>query len=212
MPRSPKDWFRKTSWSSNDEAEFRACLRRARRASRPQYLTLQAFHLIESGLPEPALDLLDEFFLAPDNIFLAEAHARRGQALTHLGRLEEAIAAYRSAIEASRRVRGGQGYWALDFAELILATRRADLFGEAIETLSTLPANNPFPMIEYREAAVRALIADSTGDRITARREAARALAAAAITKAPFVRHPRVGLVRGVDPTVHSKLEAMCAV
>jgi tetratricopeptide (TPR) repeat protein len=107
MPDSNRDWFRKTGWSPDDERDFRAHLRRARPSNRPQYLRVQAVHLLDNGLPDAALCLLDEFLAGPDDLFLTLGHALRGRALTDLGRLDEAFGAYRAAIEAQRQRRDG---------------------------------------------------------------------------------------------------------
>ena len=212
MPSSKRDWFRKSTWSAEDERDFRARLNRARPNNRPQYLRVQAVHLLENGLAEPALRLLDEFLAGPDDLFLTLGHALRASALTDLGRLDEALAAYRAAIEVQRRRPNVRAYAPLEFAELVVATNRRALFGEALEVLDELHGNDPFPEINYREAAVRAQIAATLGDRATARQHAARALQAAAATRAPFPRHPDLGLVRRVDPEVYARLQSMCAV
>jgi tetratricopeptide (TPR) repeat protein len=211
MANSTRDWFRKAAWSAEDQRDFRDHLKRARSKSRPQYLRIQAAHLLDNGLPEPALSLLDEFLAAPDDLFLTLGHSLRARALTDLGQLDNALSAYRAAIEAQRRRPNIQAYAALEFAELVVATQRRVLFSDALELLDELHANDPFPEINYREAAVRAQIAHAVGDPATARREAQRALHAANAATAPFARHPDVGLVRGVDPEVYAKLEAMCA-
>ena len=211
MTSSTRDWFRKTAWSADDERDFRAHLERARVDRRPQYLRIQAAHLLENGLPEPALALLDEFLAGPDDLFLTLGHSLRAQALTDLGRLDDALAAYRGARDAQRRRPNVQSYAALEFAELVVATQRRALFTEVLQVLDELHRDDPFPAIQYREAAVRAQIAQAFGDRATARTEARRALQAADAAKAPFARHPDVGLVRRVGPEVHAKLQAMCA-
>ena len=211
MTDSKRDWFRKDTWSTDDERDFRAHLQRTRPNGRSQYLRIQAAHLLQNGLPEPALALLDEFFVAPDDLFLTLGHTLRARALTDLGRLDDAFTAYRDALEAQRRHPNVQTYAALEFAELVVATQKRGLFTEALELLGELHGEDPFPATQYREAAVRAQIAHASGDQATARREAGRALRAADAAKAPFARHPDVGLVRQVDPEVHARLEAMCA-
>src|SRR5215204_813222 len=101
------EWFRKSSWSPDDEADFRARLGRSRAAGRAQYLRLQAYHLQEVGTTElvsAALSLLDELITNhPDSSECASAHLQRGQCLADLGRLEQALAAYREAFEAQRK-------------------------------------------------------------------------------------------------------------
>ena len=204
------EWFRKSTWSAADDRDFRTRLKRARPASRPQYLRIQAVHLLDNGLPEPALGLLDEFLAGPEDLLWTQGHALRARALTDLGRPDEALATYRTAIETQRRRPNVQAYAPLEFAELVVAMRRQDLFPEALKVLE-LHGPDPFPEINYREAAVRAQVADALGDRVAARLHARRALQAAAEAKAPFARHPDAGLVRVVDPEVYAKLESMCA-
>jgi hypothetical protein len=58
------DWFRKTSWSETDQADFFARLKRSRGASnKAQYLRIQASHLEGVGSPgllRASLTLLDK--------------------------------------------------------------------------------------------------------------------------------------------------------
>jgi predicted Zn-dependent protease len=201
------EWYRKTTWSKEDERDFRARLKRARSHKRPQYLRVQAVHLLEAGMPEPALQLLDEVLeTAPEDTFVTWIHEHRAQTLIDLGRANEAISAYRAALESQRARPNVVGQAALSFAELVVAIKRQDLFDEVLKALEQSHSESPFPAIQYREGAVRALIADLQGDERTARSEAQRALEVAAISEAPFRRHPGLGLVRGVDPLVHTQL------
>jgi ribosomal protein S18 acetylase RimI-like enzyme len=89
-PISNRDWYRKSTWSDADEQEFRERLAKARKKARPQYLKLQALYLIGAGLPEPALQLLDEFFADPDEFHAADARALRERALAELESVEAA--------------------------------------------------------------------------------------------------------------------------
>jgi tetratricopeptide (TPR) repeat protein len=212
MPSQGRDWFRRSTWSADDERAFRAHLKRARRHNRPQYLRIQAACLIDNGLPQPALRFLDEVLsIAPGNVFLTIIHEARAVALADLGLRDEAIGAYRAALAAQRARPNVEGYAALGLAELVVRTERRSMFDEALEALDTLHSDNPFPAIQYREAAVRALIAQARGDNTAARRHALRALDAANTARAPFARHPGLGLVREFDPTIHARLQAICA-
>jgi tetratricopeptide (TPR) repeat protein len=209
------DWFRKTSWSPGDQADFRARLTRSRANSRAQYLRLQAYHLQEVGTAElvsAALTLLDELIATyPDSSDLASAHLQRGQCLADLGRHEDALAAYRCAFEAQRQRPNVRTDVRLTFGELILALHRADLYPEALERLDEFAGYEVFPAELYRLAAIRALIADAQGEPGVARDQAQRALDAAGRTESPFRYHRKLGLVRQVDPEVHQRLSALSA-
>ena len=204
------DWYRKTTWTPEDERDFRERLKRSRR--RGEHLRLQAFELLTHGLPEPALRLLDELLVRePDSLFLTLIHESRAHALIDLGDTEAALHSFRLALAAQRERPNVMSYAALGFAELVLALRRSDLFAEALATLDELHDRGPFPAIHYRESAVRALIADDQGDVAAARRHARAALDAAATAKAPFTRHPSIGLVKAVDPQAHARLQSLGA-
>jgi len=59
------DWYRRKTWTENDEAEFFAKLNRARKDGRAQYLKIQAIELIETkktGLVNVAETLLNKYF------------------------------------------------------------------------------------------------------------------------------------------------------
>jgi len=125
-------WFRRTTWSPADAADFGARLERSRSAfHRAQYLRIQAAHLHEAGthpLAEAAFGLLDQLLAEwPDESQLSSAHMQRAGCLIDLGRPEEALAAYQAAL-AARRVSPNFGNDAhRGFAELAVALRRDDL-------------------------------------------------------------------------------------
>ena len=209
-------WFRRTTWSPADAADFGARLERSRSAfHRAQYLRIQAAHLHEAGthpLAEAAFGLLDQLLAEwPDESQLSSAHMQRAGCLIDLGRPEEALAAYQAAL-AARRVSPNFGNDAHHgFAELAVALRRDDLYDEALAALAEFARDEPFPAQHYRGAAVRAMIADRRGDRAAAATWAHAALAAAAETAAPFPRHRTLGLVRATDPEVLARLRELAA-
>src|SRR6185503_7301053 len=151
------DWFRKTTWTTADESDFRKRLARSRK--RDEYLRIQALTLVENGLAEPSLRLLDELLVSyHDDFYLAQIQETRAQALVDLGRPSEAIEALTKALEAQRAQPNVQGFAALAFAELVLALGRRELFRKSLALLDELHSPSPFPAIRYREAAVRALL------------------------------------------------------
>ena len=203
-------WFRKSSWSAEDERDFRTRLSRAR--DRSQYLRIQADELLGKGLAAPALQLFDELLASdPDSIFLTMIQTDRARALVSLKRPVEAVQAFRLAVAAARARPNVRGYAALEFAEFAVAARRADLYSEVTLALDQEPADNPFPAVQFRESTVRAFVAEEQGDHVAARSHAERALAALAATKAPFPRHPGLGLVSSVAPAVEARLRGLCA-
>ncbi len=158
------EWFRRSTWSDHDAAEFNARLARSRGAHRKaQYLRIQAAHLFEAGdehLTRAALGLLDRLILEfPDPCQLASALALRAESLVDLGRASEALDSYQRAFLARRAFPqvGDDGY--LGYAELVLALRRSDLYDSALAVIEEFCAGTQFPIQEFRIAASRALIA-----------------------------------------------------
>ncbi|HEU4642573.1 MAG TPA: tetratricopeptide repeat protein [Gemmatimonadaceae bacterium] len=208
------EWFRRTTWTPDDAADFAARLARSRGAARrAQYLRIQALHLHEVGSPAltaAALQLLDQLLaLYPERSQITAALNQRAACLVDLGRPAEALESYRQAL-ATRRAhphQGDDGY--LDFGELVLALRRDDLYDTALAAIDEFGDGAPFPVQRYRQAAIRALIADARRDAATAREWARAALDATAETESPFPHHRKLGLVARVDPDVHERLREL---
>src|SRR5215471_12054599 len=100
------EWFRRGTWTGADQMEFEAHLGRARRGNRAQYLCIQAFHLLETNderRVEAALGLFDRMLRDyPERIQIAGAHDGRAKCLVRLGRIPEALDAYRAALRQER--------------------------------------------------------------------------------------------------------------
>lgn len=210
------EWFRRTTWTQDDAADFAAHLARSRGADRrAQYLRIQALHLHEVGTPAlttVALELLDQLLaLYPVPSQVTAALNQRAACLGDLGRPAEALESYRQAL-ATRRAHpqwGDDGY--LAFGELVLALRRGDLYDTALAALDEFGYGPMFPVQQYRQAAIRALIADARLDAATAREWARTALEASAKLESPFRHHRQLGLVTQVDPDVHVRLRELAA-
>lgn len=95
------DWFRRTDWNEEIEAEFFRRLKRARQYNSSQYLVIQAGIPGRMGRPElaaVALNLIELFFQEHyDAILAGQAFTVRGEALLILGRWDEACQAFEDA-------------------------------------------------------------------------------------------------------------------
>jgi tetratricopeptide (TPR) repeat protein len=212
------EWFRRTTWSPEDHAEFQERLGRSRSTfKKAQYLRIQALHLAEIGTPhllEAAITLLDQLITHfPDPFELARAHQQRARCLSDLGRHQEAIEAYEAAVIAQRACPNVQSGIPVDYADLVVGLHRTDLYARVESLLDEFPFSPgpQFPAGEYSHAVVRAFLAAERKDQAAARAYAEKALAAAAKTEAPFRFHRKLGLVSFVDPEVLAKLRAWCA-
>lgn len=209
------DWFRRTTWSPEDETDFFARLRRARPHNRSQYLRIQAWHLEEAGTREllsVALHLLDLLLREyPDRGQMNQVLHQRVACLKKLGRTEEALKACQDALAAERSFPNVQTSAYLDYGELVLALRKQELYDEALLTLAEFGKSEPFPVLAYRHAVIRAFIADERRDETMAKEWARRALAAADRTQSPFRHHQQLGLVGDQDHDVEVRLRRLAA-
>ena len=200
---SKVEWFRRETWTNTDREDFNARLNRSRGAgNKAQYLRIQAHHLASVGRHHEALELLgrllDEF---PERIQLAQAHAQRAESLARLDRTDDAVGAYREALQAERRfphVRTGA--W-LDFGWFVVGRNLEAHYDEVSNVLAEFGELDVqiFPVRLYRYAAIRAFLADARGEREAARRFARQAMEEASKTHSGLRYHASLGLVPDHD-------------
>jgi len=99
------EWYRRTTWTKDDQADFEARLARARKQNRAQYLLIQASYLMEAAnrkLTSAALELLNRMLAEyPSDVQVAQAHTQRAECHIQLGEVDKAIEAFRSALARS---------------------------------------------------------------------------------------------------------------
>ena len=209
-----EDWFRRTTWSSTDRAEFYARLNRSRSAeAKAQYLRLQAGHLHESrdlARIAAAVELLDDLVARfPSSSQLPLAHLQRAQCLDALDRVEEAIESFRAAVAARRVLPNDRTRVALVFGMFCVRRELAALLSEAEAYLVEFEDESPFPRDVFEANAVFAIARARRGDTSSARAAAAGALEAAHLTTSGLPYHPAVGLVSDVEPELLAQLERL---
>jgi len=212
-----KDWFRKTTWSSEDKDDFFIRLNRAREYNRAQYLRVQAHHLEETGTKvaiDGALELL-EIVIAkyPAKIELANAYYQRATCLEKLDRHEEALIAYRESFTAIREQPNVRPNSPLRFGVFAVKYDWSDLYKEVLEVFEEFidVGNLRFPKTEYYYFAVMAIISDYFGRKVEANEYAVAALAASRKKHSGFAYHPDVGLVETPDEDIDKKLRRIVA-
>jgi len=204
------EWFRRATWTSQDEEEFQSRLNRSRRdGGKAQYLRIQSLHLAMAGNHKAALQLLEQLLREyPVRREMASTHLQRAESLYALGYDEEAIKSFRASLSAQTdhpNVRTGV---ALAFAWFIMIRRRNDLYAE-VETLIQRYERECvllFPLARFKCAAVRALVAAEQGNLDRARSLAAQASAAATEAHSGLRYHPKLGLVDGIPAEVARRL------
>jgi predicted negative regulator of RcsB-dependent stress response len=202
------EWFRSAAWDLNAKADFEARLARARRNNRPQYLTIKALALQESGHDVDAVELLrrvvEEYPNSLDAVYSAE---RLGDHYLASGDPAAAERHYRRSMELRPDLNATTGEVHIGLAEALIAQERYD---EALHALEHLPVTR----LTLNHAVCRwnAALADAAlgvGDRGLAREAAGHALA---LLDAPdqFARHPGVGRAALTDEQ-QTRLRAIAA-
>lgn len=207
------EWFRSSTWDEATAAEFERRLAHARPDSRPQYIRIQASHLVSQS--DPALRLVGRDLLSRvieeyegDDIQAKSAVEQLARSLAEEGRLDEAELMYRqvrdviarSAIGAS----GTTGLAGLALAELLIRKGDAASLAEAGELLDTDGPEIEEEGVLLRDRAIRYLIARTRlarglGDPAAASGYASHALEVAAETTPTMPRHPDLGRPRMSD-------------
>ncbi len=196
-----KSWYAKNTWTEADRGDFFARLHAVPEPfERAACLRKQAAHLLQTGGPEElsgARELLDLVLSNyPDSSQLAYGIARLGECHERSGDTDAAFASYRSAIAAGRGTpRSSDAH--RRFGLLAVTLGRVDLYDEAWAALATDDQPLIYPLDQYQQCGIKAIIHAQRGEVVPARLCALDALAA--------TKHVRV------DPEapVYQQLEAL---
>ena len=114
------DWYRHTTWTENDQAEFFERLRRSRGTfHKAQYMRIQALYLPQSGLHAEALTLLNMQLrdYPEEDTQVTGALLQKAECLWSIGDHHGAFETYTNALAAQRRSPGRVHHVAISFAE-----------------------------------------------------------------------------------------------
>lgn len=198
----PKDdWYRKTTWTSDDAADFFAQLARSRSdIQRTQYLRIQALTLKDTKHYHAALELLEIAIEKFPNRETTQVRKLRAECLWGLGLRDQSLEAYRAAIEAQRAQRNICNV-ALAFAEAFHdvddGAYRAELLNLLREEIAQPESFGP--MLEFRYALIFARLLAGLGDMNAAATWAERALSAQRAEISGLRHHKAVGWASSVD-------------
>jgi tetratricopeptide (TPR) repeat protein len=203
-----RDWFRNETWSDVIEKHFFDKLSRARK--RDQYLRIQAWHLTKVA-PGVSLRLIDQFFSLDDPFDEASAYQVRADAYQTLGRIDDAIQAYRDAIATEEARPSIQTNSWLEFAVLVAMRKRTELYDEVSELIDKRWKNAVFPVQQFQQYGVLAIVAASNGYPTKAKTHAAAALETPARKDSGISHHRTVGLVGDRYPELCTELKRIVA-
>lgn len=176
------DWFRRRTWTAKDRKEFFIRLGRTRADyNKAQYLRIQACTLQTEASPPDhaaALDLLDHMLREvphPDEV--AAAQLQRAKCLETLGRVEEAVDAYRASIRCGLNRNNVQTTDAsFHFAAFVVKQNLKKLYNEALSNLKCAEIIAVLPSHRYLLCCLTAMMADEDGRAHEARKHARKAI------------------------------------
>lgn len=193
------DWFRKSTWTKEDQDDFWERFRRARPDSRAQYLRIQAFHLSNSGTRElqEAAEVLLGILISDyrESTQLALAFAQRAAIHAAAGNTRQAITDYRAALAQEQQFPNIQSQAWIEFAWLVATEGIEDAFDEAASVLAKCELSSPFPLDRFRSSAARAFMAFRRGAADEAKNHARFALELANSKQSGLRHHKALGLV-----------------
>jgi tetratricopeptide (TPR) repeat protein len=209
------DWYRKTTWSETDQADFFARFKRSRTAyNKSQYLRIQACHLEGVGSPEllkASLALLDKMLAEfPDKTQLASAYGQKASCLAKLGEIDQAVANYQRALKTERELPNVKTNAFMQFGRLVVENNLTKLFDEAVEELKELDLRGiKFPSDIFQAFGIRSIITAHKGEIEKAKEFAKIALEAADKAHSGLRYHSTVGLVRDKETPFYKSIQAI---
>ena len=198
------DWYRRKTWTKNDEQEFFANLARARKDGRAQYLKIQAIELVETEdktLLKVAETLLNKMLTEyPDDDF------EKGSALHTLGDIyklnynyELAIDFYKQALDFETIYPNVITQAYLDYSELVIKTGKENLFDELEKLLLDRYLELTFPIEKYKVNSILSIINANKGRKEQAEKYADIAEQFATAETSGLNYHKYLGIVKERD-------------
>lgn len=202
------DWYRRTTWGSDDLEAFSKRLNRSHGQDRKaQYLRIQASYL-QDEYPNEALKLLakirEEY---PEPFELSSTYLQIAECLIAIGRKEESISWFRKVLEQEEIFSSVQTEGYIEFPTFIVTDERKNLYAEAKDILLKHVERLMFPVDFYRCDMAMAIIEWDKGNLNEASDHARDAIAASQKEHSGFRYHPNVGLVKKQDKRIQKLLK-----
>ena len=207
-----EDWFRHDTWTEENQAQFSAKYKRARKGfNRCQYAGIQALYLVKSKdqqLARAALELL-EFAEQEDPEYSARFQVTKAEALDIVGAVPEAVEAYRVAIQGETTPLGHTNS-EISFGYFVLRRKLKQHYQEALSAIIELAEAFLMPIQAYNYHLLCALLNERLGHRLEAVGHAKLALEACEIVESAFHKHRKLGLA-SPNSEFHPELERLAA-
>ncbi len=159
------DWYRRKTWTKEDEQAFFQKLGRARKDRRAQYLKVQAIELVETR--DKDLLKVAEFLLNKVLNDYPEDNFNRSSTLHTLGDIykltdnfEKAIDYYKQSIDFESTYPNVRTNSYLDYSELIVKTKRTNQYDFVENILLEELPGQIFPLLRYKTCSILSIIFD----------------------------------------------------
>ena len=196
MSSDRDNWYRRTSWTEDDQTAFYARLKRSRgQFNKAQYLRIQAHHLQQLH-PDAALELLDYLIAEqPYPSELPSAHLQAAECHVALRHTEQALKHFRKALSAEQSTNGIRTFAFLHFSLFVVSKELSEYYDEVRQILIDHVDRCIFPVHFYHWHLCMAWLDEQLEDHASAAKHAASALDAAGQESSGFRYHPKLGLV-----------------
>ncbi|MDE7454669.1 MAG: tetratricopeptide repeat protein [Clostridia bacterium] len=165
------DWFRKETWTKDDEEDFFLHLARSKTDfHKAQYLKIQAFTFYDTHNKKNfnvILTLLDKYFndFPDEEFFRATSLHLYGRVFYDRKKYDKAFEYYqKAAYQEVKYPNVISGAW-LDYAKIIIRLKYKNMYDEAEEFIQRHYASLIFPIAIYESNAVLAVIYNARGDK-----------------------------------------------
>ena len=196
------EWYRKTSWTENDRADFYIHLNRCRKENRAQYLQIQAYHLCETNQSREISAAYDLANLAMQE----EKHEYEQAGLLNLkaecsnklGQIREAEECFNLAIQELKNHSEYALVIPFSFGLFVIQHKIKRLYKKAIMVLDefiNLETTLIIPSTIYSYYGIKAIIYYRTVRRKKGKEFAKIAIEASKLSYSGLPRHPDIGLV-----------------
>ncbi len=208
---SQDDWYRKTTWSENDQKEFFERLRRSRSTyNKAQYTRIQASYLQSVGTIEMihnSLSLLDMLLQEwPEESELAMTYLQKAECYEKLNKIDFALESYRKCFEAQRDYKNAQTMAHLNFSVFVVEHELEELFLEANNILDEFSEELLFPIDIFIYCASKSVFYYNANELEKSKDFAEKAIEAASKTDSGFTYHKNKGLVKDISPKINEHL------
>ncbi|HEV3413410.1 MAG TPA: hypothetical protein VG101_13090 [Puia sp.] len=198
------DWYRRKTWSKDDESDFLSRLDRARKRSRAQYLRIQATELLETEEPEnieAARSLLERVLTEyPENTSeRSSAFYSLGDVSRFKGDNVRALSYYRAAVDFEAENPSVQTNAFLSYSELIVKDEHRENYDFVEQLIHSRTPHMILPIQKYKAFSILSIIYRQKMDLEKAEYYAALADQNAALENSGFRYHKDLGLVEKRD-------------